>query len=158
MLVKLKTIICLSSLLFAFSSFGSAHAITAYEGIAPLLQNTGESLDEETRELVSQWALAVKKQDGKTQYALMAKDLQNTVYRHFSEQNWVIEPPVPLVDFSVRKNDAGATVIFYFVFPLGPGGCYQQNLTFAREDGTLRISGISEPEKFITWGPWPLAA
>ncbi len=158
MLGKLKIIICLASLLFVISSFGSAHAIIAYAGNAPLPQNAGDSLDEETGELGSRWASAVKRKDGRAQYAAMSKDLQNTVRRKFSEQNWVIEPPMPLVDFSVRKSGTGATVIFYFLFPLGPGGCYQQELTFAREDGALKISGISEPEKYITWGAWPLAA
>lgn len=158
MLGKLKTILCLSLLLPFFSSFGPARAISASKGDEPPPQHAGESLDEETRLLVSRWALAVKEKDGRAQYALMAGDLQKTVYRKFSEQNWVIEPPMPLLDFSVRKNGTGATVIFYFLFPLGPGGCYRQDLRFAREDGALKISGISEPDKFMTWGPWPLAA
>jgi hypothetical protein len=103
---------------------------------------------EDILRLAETWANAVKNRDGRTQYALMTKALQQSVYDEFTELNWVTGTSSPWVEsFMVKVKNGGASVIFRYETSTGPAGSYKHDLTFAREDGELKISWISEPVK-----------
>lgn len=104
------------------------------------------------------WAEAVKNRDGKAQYALMTKALQEKVYNEFTGLNWVIGTSSPWVvsydipDVESRSTDrvyARAKVIFQYATSTGPAGSYSQELTFIEEDGALKIDSISELQDIV---------
>lgn len=99
-----------------------------------------------TIELANTWAEAVKNRDGKAQYDLMTSALQKSVHDQLSELNWVTGTSSPWVEqYSTQETDTGARVILEYASSNGSAGSYQQDLTFEKVDGALKISGISEP-------------
>ncbi len=96
--------------------------------------------------LAGQWAAAVKDRDGKAQYALMTKALQEQVRDEFEGLNWVTGTSSPWVeDYQVEALADGVRVTFELATSTGPAGSYYQDLTFETEDGALKIASISDP-------------
>jgi hypothetical protein len=104
--------------------------------------------------LAARWAEAVKSRDGRAQYALMTRTLQKALYDEFSALNWVTGTSSPWVDrYVVQTKNGGASVALYFADSTGPSGIYRYDLRFAREDGVLKIGGISEPKRVDAFAP-----
>ncbi len=111
-------------------------------------------------ELAGRWAEAVKNRDGKAQYALMTKDLQESVYDEFSGLNWVTGTSSPWVEsYTIQATDSGAKVSFRLATSTGSAGSCSRNLSFSKEAGILKISHISAPiqDDVNAWAPGPLS-
>ena len=97
------------------------------------------------------WAEAVKTRDGKAQYALMTKALQAKVYDEFVGLNWVTGTSSPWVEsYVLEETSGGVRVTFDYATSTGPAGSYYQDLSFEKEDGTAKISAISEFKEVTT--------
>lgn len=109
--------------------------------------------------IANDWAEAVKIRDGKAQYALMTKALQNKVHDEFAGLNWVTGTSSPWVkSYTVSALDGGARVTFTYATSTGPAGSYSQDLTFKEEDGVLKIDAISELQEVAAVSPASSAA
>lgn len=103
--------------------------------------------------IANDWAEAVKSRDGRAQFALMTKALQNKVHDEFAGLNWVTGTSSPWVEsYTVTAQDGGARVTFTYATSTGPAGSYSQDLTFKEEDGVLKIDAISELQEVTAAG------
>lgn len=140
---------------FAIAAAGILSACTAAQSNKPGATSSDAALstsptdsgiqETDILRIAKDWAEAVKSRDGKAQYALMTKALQNKVHDEFAGLNWVTGTSSPWVEsYTVSALDGGARVIFTYATSTGPAGSYSQDLTFKEEDGVLKIDAISE--------------
>ncbi len=123
---------------------GADADVTPSDTAAVSSEPTDVRLDEQTVARI--WADAVQARDGKGQYGLLTKALQESVYEEFSDLNWVTGTSSPWVDsYELNKTPDGVTVLYHYAASSGPAGIYEQKLTFAEEDGLTKISAVSEP-------------
>ncbi|UOO37059.1 hypothetical protein IZU99_07220 [Oscillospiraceae bacterium CM] len=135
------------SLLLLASCASNAAVVGGQAASSPAASDTGEK---GRLEKATAWAEAVKARDGKGQYNLMTKALQEKVYNDFAGLNWVTGTSSPWVtDYTVSEKDGSAAVVFHYATSTGPAGSYEQDLTFKTEDGTLKIDSISEPKAVL---------
>ncbi|MEL4106124.1 hypothetical protein AAFA46_04680 [Oscillospiraceae bacterium WX1] len=145
----IKVAVLLSAVFLSLLLLASCASNAAVGGgqvsTSPAASDTGEK---GRLEKATAWAEAVKARDGKGQYNLMTKALQEKVYNDFAGLNWVTGTSSPWVtDYTVSEKDGGAAVVFHYATSTGPAGSYEQDLTFKTEDGTLKIDSISELKK-----------
>lgn len=126
-----------------------AEAPTAPSDSAPAVNitDTATPAADPAVALAEQWASAVKNRDGKAQYALMTKALQEQVRGEFEGLNWVTGTSSPWVEkYKVEAlEDGGVRVTFELAASTGPAGSFHQDLTFETEDGAMKIASVSDP-------------
>lgn len=97
------------------------------------------------QDVASQWAKAVQKRDGKTQYSLMSSELQKKVYKDYQESNWVTGVSSPWVDsYRIEPDDHTAVVTYTYMTSTGFAGYYKQTLSFDEKNGNLVIIDVSK--------------
>ncbi len=104
----------------------------------------------------------MKSRDGRAQYALMSKEFQAKSYDDYAAFDWVTGASSPWVDsYTVKLTDDSAVITYQWASSTGPDGVSTATLTFVRENGTLRISGVTgtkirdEYERFGLLVPLP---
>lgn len=99
---------------------------------------------DETYNLACQWAEAVKNRDGRAQYALLSSGQQKESYDGYVSFDWVTGASSPWVDdYTVKLTSTGAVITYKWASSTGPDGVSVTTLTFVRENGALRIGGIT---------------
>jgi beta-lactamase regulating signal transducer with metallopeptidase domain len=94
--------------------------------------------------LAVSWAEAVKQNDGKAQYALMTKALQDKYYDELAGLNWVTgEASLTVKDYTIQELVGGIRIIYNYSIGSHAGISISQDLTVKEEDGALKIDTLS---------------
>jgi photosystem II stability/assembly factor-like uncharacterized protein len=100
---------------------------------------------DEGYDLARRWAQAVKSRDGRAQYELLSESLKAELYDGYVSFNWVTGTSSPWVDrYTVTAGPDGAVIDYTWASSTGPDGSSRVALSFVRENGALRIGGISD--------------
>ena len=149
---KKKTgVLILCVILIGTAGTGTVFAADRHEEQKPVVSQpevSQQSTESPVQKAAEKWAEAVKKRDGKAQYALMTPKCQSAVLEQFKSMGWSTGVSSPWVDsYAVTAAQNSAKVIYQYATSTGFAGDYEQSLTFVKKDGKYLIDSFSEPER-----------
>ena len=146
---KKAGIVLLCLILLGTAGTGAAFAADRQKSPDSSRQSIGGSAaGNSVQTIAEQWAEAVKKRDGKAQYALMSPKCQAAVYDEYSSSHWSTGVSSPWVEsYAVSANQTGATVTYRYATSTGFAGTYKQTLSFVNRNGRFCIDAFTEPKE-----------
>lgn len=93
--------------------------------------------------IAAKWAHEIQNRDGRAQYELLSAKLQSEFYDYYDAVNWVTGMSSPWVNgFVIEITGNSAVVLYECRTSMGFAGYSIDILSYAEENGELKISGI----------------